>query len=67
MAALGVKTVINLTSDDADASEPVMAKQTGLSYVGIGLLIVGLLLIAISRSARWAVISSSTSGRSASA
>ena len=35
LAALGVKTVINLTSDDADASEPSMAKQAGLSYVQI--------------------------------
>jgi tyrosine-protein phosphatase SIW14 len=35
LAALGVKTVINLTSDDAEASEPLMAKQAGLSYVQI--------------------------------
>jgi protein tyrosine/serine phosphatase len=35
LAALGVKTVINLTSDDADAREKVMVEQTGLLYVPI--------------------------------
>jgi protein tyrosine/serine phosphatase len=35
LAALGVKTVINLTSGDGDAREPSMAAQAGLSYVHI--------------------------------
>jgi protein tyrosine/serine phosphatase len=35
LAALGVKTVINLTSDDAEATEPSMAKEAGLSYAQI--------------------------------
>jgi protein tyrosine/serine phosphatase len=35
LAALGVKTVIDLTSDDADASERAMAEQAGLRYVQI--------------------------------
>jgi tyrosine-protein phosphatase SIW14 len=35
LAALGVKTVIDLTSDDADASEPALAKRAGLAYFQI--------------------------------
>jgi tyrosine-protein phosphatase SIW14 len=35
LAALGVKTLINLTSDDADMHEPAMAVQAGLQYVQI--------------------------------
>jgi protein tyrosine/serine phosphatase len=35
LAALGVKTVINLTSDDADRTEPAMVKDAGMRYVPI--------------------------------
>jgi tyrosine-protein phosphatase SIW14 len=35
LASLGVKTIINLTSDDADPSEPAMAARAGLRYVAI--------------------------------
>jgi uncharacterized protein (TIGR01244 family) len=35
LASLGVKTVINLTSDDADASEKAMAEHAGMNYVQI--------------------------------
>jgi tyrosine-protein phosphatase SIW14 len=35
LAALGVKTVINLTGDDAAASEKLMVEEAGLSYVQI--------------------------------
>jgi uncharacterized protein (TIGR01244 family) len=35
LAALGVKTIINLTSDDAEADESAMAEQAGLKYVQI--------------------------------
>ncbi|HEX2445073.1 MAG TPA: dual specificity protein phosphatase family protein [Vicinamibacterales bacterium] len=35
LAAIGVKTLINLTSDDASADEPAMAKKSGLKYVQI--------------------------------
>ena len=35
LASLGVKTLINLTSDDADASEKGMAEHAGLKYVQI--------------------------------
>ena len=35
LAALGVKTMINLTSDDADPHEQAMAQQAGLKYVQI--------------------------------
>jgi uncharacterized protein (TIGR01244 family) len=35
LAALGVKTLINLTSDDADESEASMAKSAGLKYLQI--------------------------------
>jgi protein tyrosine/serine phosphatase len=35
LAALGVKTVINLTSDDADASEKTMAVSSGMGYFQI--------------------------------
>ena len=35
LAALGIKTVINLTSDDADANEKANAEQAGLTYLQI--------------------------------
>ncbi len=35
LAALGVKTVINLTSDDAQTNEPAMTKQAGMKYFQI--------------------------------
>jgi tyrosine-protein phosphatase SIW14 len=35
LAALGVKTLINLTSDDATANEKAMAEKTGLGYFQI--------------------------------
>ena len=35
LAALGVKTVINLTSDDALEEEPGMVKEAGMRYVAI--------------------------------
>ena len=35
LAALGVKTVINLTSDDAQPEEPSLTGQAGMSYVHI--------------------------------
>ena len=35
LAKLGVKTVINLTSDDALAEEPVMVTGAGMKYVAI--------------------------------
>ncbi|HEX2340344.1 MAG TPA: dual specificity protein phosphatase family protein [Vicinamibacterales bacterium] len=35
LAALGVKTVINLTSDDADAAERTMVESVGMRYVQI--------------------------------
>jgi protein tyrosine phosphatase (PTP) superfamily phosphohydrolase (DUF442 family) len=35
LAALGVKTLINLTSDDADAAEETMAGRAGLKYIAI--------------------------------
>jgi tyrosine-protein phosphatase SIW14 len=35
LAALGVKTLINLTSDDASADEEAMAERAGLGYVQI--------------------------------
>jgi tyrosine-protein phosphatase SIW14 len=35
LAALGVKTVINLTSDDADASEQSMVERAGMKYLQI--------------------------------
>jgi len=35
LQSLGVKTLINLTSDDADASEPGMAEHAGMKYVQI--------------------------------
>jgi tyrosine-protein phosphatase SIW14 len=35
LAALGVKTVINLTSDDADASERAFVERAGMRYVQI--------------------------------
>jgi protein tyrosine/serine phosphatase len=35
LAAIGVKTLINLTSDDADAREEALARQSGMKYVQI--------------------------------
>jgi tyrosine-protein phosphatase SIW14 len=35
LAALGVKTIINLTSDDAQANEQAMAGRAGLKYLQI--------------------------------
>ncbi len=35
LAALGVKTLINLTGDDADPQEPTLARQAGLHYFQI--------------------------------
>jgi tyrosine-protein phosphatase SIW14 len=35
LKALGVKTVINLTSDDADANEQAMVTQAGMAYFQI--------------------------------
>jgi uncharacterized protein (TIGR01244 family) len=35
LAAFGVKTIINLTSDDAEADEQVMTEQAGMRYVHI--------------------------------
>ena len=35
LAALGVKTIVNLTSDDAQADEPALAKQNGMQYFQI--------------------------------
>jgi protein tyrosine/serine phosphatase len=35
LARLGVKTLIDLTSDDADANERVMAERAGMQYVQI--------------------------------
>jgi tyrosine-protein phosphatase SIW14 len=35
LAKLGIKTLINLTSDDADASEQAMAERAGMQYLHI--------------------------------
>jgi protein tyrosine/serine phosphatase len=35
LAALGIKTVVDLTSDDGDASERVQVEQAGMHYVRI--------------------------------
>lgn len=35
LATLGVKTIVNLTSDDADASEKAMTERAGLKYFAI--------------------------------
>src|SRR5436190_991981 len=35
LAALGVKTVIDLTDDDADPSEPAMVKSAGMKSIRI--------------------------------
>jgi protein tyrosine/serine phosphatase len=35
LAALGVKAIVNLTSDDAQPDEPALAKQNGLRYFSI--------------------------------
>jgi protein tyrosine/serine phosphatase len=37
LASLGVKTLINLTSDDADTSEQSMAEHAGMKYVQIAM------------------------------
>jgi tyrosine-protein phosphatase SIW14 len=37
LAALGVKTVIDLTSDDGQASEPQMTSRAGMRYVKIAM------------------------------
>jgi protein tyrosine/serine phosphatase len=37
LAAIGVKTMINLTSDDADPTEQTMAEQAGMKYVQIAM------------------------------
>jgi protein tyrosine phosphatase (PTP) superfamily phosphohydrolase (DUF442 family) len=37
LAGLGVKTLINLTSDDAEPNEEAMAKQAGMRYVQIAM------------------------------
>ena len=35
LAALGIRTLVNLTSDDIDAAEPAAAKRAGLAYFQI--------------------------------
>jgi tyrosine-protein phosphatase SIW14 len=35
LAAIGVKTLVNLTSDDADPAEPAMAERAGMHYFQI--------------------------------
>jgi protein tyrosine/serine phosphatase len=35
LKALGIKTIVNLTSDDADPNEKTMAEAAGLTYVAI--------------------------------
>src|SRR5262250_3547569 len=35
LAAIGVKTIINLTSDDAQPNEKALTEQAGMSYVQI--------------------------------
>ena len=35
LAAIGVKTLVNLTSDDADPEEPAMAERAGMHYFQI--------------------------------
>ena len=35
LAALGIKTVVDLTSDDRDAGEPQMVERAGMQYVHI--------------------------------
>ncbi len=35
LASLGVKTIINLTSDDSDPNEPAMAERAGLRYIAL--------------------------------
>ena len=35
LKALGIKTIVNLTSDDADPNEQAMAEAAGLTYVSI--------------------------------
>jgi len=37
LASLGVKTVVDLTNDDADVSEPGMAQRAGMRYVHIAM------------------------------
>ncbi|HEY7162786.1 MAG TPA: dual specificity protein phosphatase family protein [Acidobacteriota bacterium] len=35
LAALGIKTVVNLTSDDSDATEKAMVEKAGMKYIQI--------------------------------
>ncbi len=35
LAALGIKTVVNLTSDDSDVSEKAMVEKAGMKYIQI--------------------------------
>jgi tyrosine-protein phosphatase SIW14 len=35
LAALGIRTIIDLTSDDSDAAEPAAAKRAGIAYYQI--------------------------------
>jgi protein tyrosine/serine phosphatase len=35
LAALGIKTVVNLTSDDADVNEKAMVEKAGMKYIQI--------------------------------
>src|SRR4051794_6799897 len=35
LKSLGVKTIVNLTSDDADPNEPMLAARAGFRYVAI--------------------------------
>jgi protein tyrosine/serine phosphatase len=35
LKALGVKTIVNLTSDDAESNEQALAEQAGMAYVAI--------------------------------
>src|SRR4051812_40301987 len=37
LKALGVKTIVNLTSDDADPNEKAMAESAGMTYVQIAM------------------------------
>ena len=33
LKALGIKTIVNLTSDDADPNEPTRSEAAGMTYV----------------------------------
>jgi tyrosine-protein phosphatase SIW14 len=35
LKALGIKTIVNLTSDDADPNEPTRSEAAGMTYVSI--------------------------------